>query len=164
VRKVAKRIFEHLTNMGYFLEINSAGNLVRETWSGDVTLENYKSAMAELRQHPEYRQGMDGLADYRRARIMLSYNSMTMLASLCSSAEKWRHVAIVVSRVVDYGLARMYQALTESTGSHVKEFRIFMSIEEAERWLASVGSHTAKQGESGKYANETSFSSTLISE
>jgi len=150
--------------MGYLLEIDSSRNLVRETWSGDVTLENYKSAIAELRHHPEYRQGMDGLTDYRCARIMLSYNSMTMLASLCSFTEKWRHVAVVVSRVVDYGLARMYQALTESSGSHVKEFGIFMSIEEAERWLASFGSHTAKQGEPGKYTNETLFSSTLISE
>jgi len=150
--------------MGYLFQIDTGRNLVRETWSGDVTLEHYKSAMAELRHHPEYRQGMDGLTDYRGARIMLSYNSMTMLASLCSSREKWGHVAIVVSRVVDYGLARMYQALTESSGSHVKEFRIFMSIEEAERWLASVGSQTAKQGDSGKYANEASFSSTLISE
>src|ERR1051326_4101551 len=144
--------------MGYLFQIDSNRNLVRETWSGDVTLEDYKSAMAELRQHPEYRRGMDGLTDYRCARIMLSYKAMTMLASLCSTREKWRHVAVVVSRVVDYGLARMYQALTESSGSHFEEFRIFMSIEEAERWLASVGSPMAKQGESGKYANETSLS------
>jgi hypothetical protein len=79
---------------------------------------------------------MDGLTDYRNAEIKLSYEAMRQLAT-ASVSERWGRVAIVVGRTVDYGLARMYRALTEFHGSHIQHFEIFTSLAEAEKWLSS---------------------------
>ena len=122
--------------MGYRFEIDQTRNLIRETWTGPVGLNDYETAIAQLARHPDYREGMDSITDYRDAEIKLSYDAMRTLASRSAATEKWGRVAIVVSRNVEYGLARMYEEMIEFHNGHIKEFRIFNSIEEAERWLA----------------------------
>jgi hypothetical protein len=123
--------------MEHLFEIDRSRNLVRERWSGEVTLRDYSAAFAELKRHPDYCEGMDALSDYRAARIKLSYEEMRILASRSTADERWNRVAIVVARLVDYGLARMYRALTEPHPAHIKEFSIFTSVEEADDWLLS---------------------------
>lgn len=117
--------------------IHPERNLIRQTLWGRITVDELRDIITSLRKEPHYRAQMDVLADLRNAEIDISYDQMTdytrFLAGSNSTAGRQ---AIVVSRQLEFGLARMYEQLTENTVLRT-DLRVFMDMEEAELWIGN---------------------------
>lgn len=119
----------------YSFQIDKARNLIRETWKGRVTLERLEQADAELMNHPDFADGMHLLSDVRNAELDLHYSQMEAYVAEIGPKERWGKMAVVVSSVADRGMARMYETLCRFQPNYFQEFRIFESLEEAEKWM-----------------------------
>jgi hypothetical protein len=118
-------------------QIDEARGLVLTTASGVLTDGDILQLKASLVADPRWKPGMRELSDIRsidglavttegvRQMVMRDERDATALASY--------RLAIVVSHQVVYGMARMYQTLTEHT---VPNVRVFRDLPEAESWLA----------------------------
>ena len=122
--------------MEHSFHIYNDRNLLVETWSGQLSLKDLMKAAPEVYAHPDYRQGLNIISDYRNAELQLSYGDIDVLAESFGKTEKWGKMAIVVNTdPVHFGLSRMYQSMTEFHRTHWLAYRIFTSMEEAEAWV-----------------------------
>ena len=113
------------------------GFVMVRAW-GTATAEGFEALDRELIEHPQWRAGRSVLFDLRELDMteLSSPGTRTSAAFVTSISEalgdgRW---ACVMGRDVDYGLARMFQALTDGTELEVMVFR---EIEEALAWLGS---------------------------
>ncbi len=116
--------------------IDAERNLVVTTASGTLTNDDVIQLKDRLAQDPGFKPGMSELSDVRsidhlevtpagvRAMVRQDERAATQGAS--------GKLALVVSQDVAYGMARMYQMLTES---HTPNVGIFRDIGEARAWL-----------------------------
>lgn len=113
-------------------------NLVLTTASGTLTDDDVLQFKARLVRDPDFRPGMKELSDIRnitrldvtaagiRAMVEQDQRDRAVVAS--------HRLALVVSKDLDFGMARMYQTLTEST---MKNVGVFRDIDKANAWLQS---------------------------
>ncbi len=99
----------------------------------EVDLLEHKRA---LMQDPEFRPGMKELSDVRKVeRLDITSEGVKKLVALdvdhALGLGEYR-LAIVVSADIVFGMARMYEILTES---HDENVRVFRAIDEAKAWL-----------------------------
>jgi len=112
--------------------IDTTRKLVLSSGSGTLTGEEMSDHQSRLKQDPEFRADLDQLMDFTDVEeITVSHEQLQRLAYDSPFGEGSRR-AIVVQRPLFYGLARMFQTLTESQGPEV---RIFEELAEAKRWL-----------------------------
>ncbi len=119
-------------------EIDREQNLIVTTASGTLTDDDVLGLKARLVQDKHFKPGMRELSDIRnidrldvtpagvRAMVKQDRDDAVIVSS--------HRLAIVLSDDVAFGMARMYQMLTESTMDDVGVFR---DIEEAKSWLKS---------------------------
>ena len=95
-------------------------------WWSDAILED-----------PNYRPGMDRLADYSGlTKLSVTTEGLRRLATAARGFDPLRwgdRLAIVVSGDVGLGVARQYQAMRMESPY---EIRLFRNVEEAKEWLA----------------------------
>lgn len=116
--------------------IDLAAGLVFTTISGHVDTDELVRALEGCVGHRDFRPGLNGIADLRRARYDARSEDIKRLAELMAMHRDRigsSRTAIVVSSDVAYGLSRMYQAFADDTSIQT---RIFRDIDEAERWAA----------------------------
>jgi hypothetical protein len=104
---------------------------------GTVTGKDKIEAMERLLAAPELVSHLRYIViDQNAARVDLSAQDIRTLAELerriAQLAPPGVVGAIIASRDVDYGMARMWQVLVEETGW---ETRVFRSFDEADSWL-----------------------------
>lgn len=117
--------------------IHPERNLIRRTLWGRITVDELRDMIASLRSDPHYRAQMDVLVDLRNAEVDISYDQMTDYTRyLAGNNSTVGRQAIVVSRQLEFGLARMYEQLTENTVLRT-DLRVFMDMEEAELWIGN---------------------------
>jgi len=102
---------------------------------GDVTLAaEIRDGLVELFDHPDYSTALDVVYDCRKAD--LSAISTSHLQSLAGFLAARRYQpgrsAMVVSRDVDYGVARMWAVYAQAGPS---ERAVFRAIEAAHDWI-----------------------------
>jgi hypothetical protein len=118
--------------------IDIPANLIRETYSGSVSLQQ----LFELSQlewaDPNYRKQMNMLSDFRAAKLEVSHEELRGFADYIGRHEAVQRHAIVVSRQVGFGVARMFTSLSEASSPYWNSLRVFFDFDEAERWVASV--------------------------
>ena len=105
--------------MKYSLRIAPEEHLINELWEGGLSYQEMIEAWKQqLLPHPEYRTGMNVLADYRNAQSNMTGDDVRRLSSWVINHIEVRYLAIVVDRTVDYGMARMFQIQTAGDDSH----------------------------------------------
>jgi hypothetical protein len=118
-------------------QIDEARRLVLTTASGALTDSDILRLKARLVADPKWKPGMRELSDVRlidRLEVTADGVRQMMMRDECHAAALASYrLAIVVSHQVVYGMARMYQMLTEQI---VPDVRVFRDMEEAKRWLA----------------------------
>ena len=111
-------------------------NLVLTTGSGTLTDNDIIQFKARLLQDPDFKPGMKELSDIRgidQLDITPSGVQAMVQQDARHSAEVASHkLALVVSKEVAYGMARMYQTLTQS---NIETVGVFRDIDEARAWL-----------------------------
>jgi hypothetical protein len=103
--------------------------------TGSTDTEGYRSAIQSVANHPLFEPGYQLLVDARRLNYTPSASEVHMFAQMHTSIEafKSRKVAVVVSKIGDYGMANMFAAQCNLSGVKVDTF---LSIRAAELWLA----------------------------
>jgi hypothetical protein len=119
----------------YKVEVDQEANLVRVVVTGAFSIADGHRVVQAIVDAPGFRSGMDSLVDSRDATTDYSAAAVRTAAPFPSQSEKrgeGYRTAVVVSRVVDFGMGRMAQAWTEDRPF---ESRFFFDYEEAEEWL-----------------------------
>ncbi|MBB6094730.1 hypothetical protein HNQ60_003617 [Povalibacter uvarum] len=109
-------------------------NLIRQTLWGRVTAAELRDLASSMWADPAYRKKLNILADLRTAEVDIPYDDMMEYTRFLSGNSDIGRQAIVVGRSLEFGMARMYEQLTENNVSR-SGLRVFFEIEEAERWL-----------------------------
>jgi len=122
--------------MAYAYQIIPEIGLLCERWDGRFDADGLWEAVRPCRSHPDYKPGLDVLADFTRAELDLSYQ--TMLSTIewtrgDRDLDTGRN-AFVVAEPLQMGMARMYETLTHESNVW-DDLRIFSSFEEARGWL-----------------------------
>ena len=122
--------------------IDSTRQLVRTTATGILTDRDVLTHKKVLAADPRFRPGMRELSDVRGVtdlRVTSAGVHAMVAADAAHTVQSGAHqLAIVAGHDVVFGMARMYQTLTESTVSKVAVFR---SQEDAIEWLGLDGLH-----------------------
>ena len=111
------------------------------TW-GTATIEGLGAWVQEGLSDPRYRPGMRILIDHSR----LDWSGLTpadihrRIELFAKEAGRSGHVsaAVVMRAPVDFGIARMEQALIEFQPEVQIDFAVFFSIDEAREWLRAL--------------------------
>jgi hypothetical protein len=106
---------------------------------GPASMEGVQAYFQEAVSRPEWKPGISCLLDFRDLDLAkFSTEQLQTLATFFDTNKKGvgaAFVSIVVTRSVEYGVARMWTALSEDVGMHQ---RVFYALEEGTAWLASV--------------------------
>ena len=109
------------------------------TTRGEAALEGFDAWVQEGLSDPRYHAGMSVIVDHRaldwsgvslkdvQARLELFRRDTNRMGSI--------RTAMVMRAVVDFGLARMYQAYVEMQPDLQIEIGVFSSIEDAREWI-----------------------------
>jgi hypothetical protein len=120
--------------------IDSKRHLVLTTASGVLTDDDILQLKERLVVDPEFQPGMKELADIRaidRLAVTTGGVRRMMFHDQAHAPQVGGHqLAIVVSHGVAYGMARMYQMMTEETVAGVG---IFRDVDAATSWLGISG-------------------------
>jgi hypothetical protein len=126
--------------MPYTFVIDKKDNVIRETWTGTLDLEQLiESCYAEW-AHPDYRQGMAILSDFREARGSMSVDDVLKFASWFTIDNAPSRVAIVVRRERTLDFAGVFSLIQESDNRDNCQTRMFFSYVEANAWITSDSS------------------------
>ena len=120
--------------MEYDLFIDKQINVLFERFRGKVTADDFREAIKESYRHPDWEKGQDVLCDIREAEFDMNYEKMSSAIRSFSPDDRSNKLALVVKRDLEYGMFRMFQALTEPTEIW-REMKIFRDINEAKEWL-----------------------------
>ena len=116
--------------------IDSRCNLVLTTADGVLTDDDVLDHKRKLTADPNFKAGMCEITDIRDVtefRVTVEgVNKMVATDSANASGLAEYKLAIIAKQDVVFGMARMYQTLTEG---NVPNVRVFRDHEEAARWL-----------------------------
>jgi len=117
-------------------KIIASKKLVYALGSGHVTLSDLMSHMNELSHDPNYKAPMKKLVDYRQVNHLdLSMEDSESFAAKKAELKEEFHkekCAIVATKDINFGTARVHNALIESLGI---ETAVFRDLKKALAWL-----------------------------
>ena len=123
--------------MPYTFSIDKSANVIRETWTGTLDLEQLMESCYAEWAHPDFRQGMAILSDFRLARGQMSADDVLKFASWFTIDNAPSRVAIVVRRERTLDFAGMFSLIQESDKRESCQTRMFFSYFEADTWVTS---------------------------
>jgi hypothetical protein len=109
--------------------------LIRTIVTGDISDAEFRTYVLRQVHNPTIQLGMKELADFRQvAQMNVTAQTLRDTVALAQTHPQWLHipVAVVVSRDLVYGLARMYQILAEES---LAPTEIFRDMDAALAWL-----------------------------
>jgi hypothetical protein len=121
--------------MSIVVTIDKEKDLITRTLTGQFPIEDVIRELQETAKHPDYHPGMKSLNDLREFVPVSDSSNVRRMAEylLANAAEReGLRAAIVVSRTVDYGMARMLQALADTPSFSLA---VFYDLDEAKQWL-----------------------------
>ena len=106
------------------------------TFTGELTVQDLDRARETILSHSGFVRGMPCLCDVRPASLVkLTRADLARTAARAVDSDgRWgaHRTAAVVSTDVDFGIARMYEAIGARAG---REFSVFRVYDEAIAWL-----------------------------
>ena len=136
IRKV-KVAPTRVSRMPFSYTIDRDANLIRETWTGAATVADLRQISLDEWADPRYRPGVSILSDFRAARVTITYQEMVDYTRFLAGHGVVAKQAIVVATQLGFGLARMFELLTEDDRTIWESLRIFTDMDDAERWLSA---------------------------
>ena len=124
--------------MPFEFAIDKQAKVIRETWTGSIDLVQLKDSCRQEWAHPDYQKHLNMLSDFSRAKVEVTASEIWTFVRWFGAQEVLGKHALVVSREVGFGLARMFSSISEDTKKHFQSMRIFYSTSDAEHWLASA--------------------------
>jgi hypothetical protein len=121
----------------YEYKIDIDKHLVRERYSGTVTLKELIDCAKAEWADPAYRKNMNFVSDFRDVTYKVSQAEMRSFAALLAANDVIGRQAFVVSNTLGIGLSRMFSLTAESSYKVWDVARTFTDIDEAERWVLS---------------------------
>jgi hypothetical protein len=113
-------------------QIDAARKFVIVVGAGILTAEEMRKEQERMNREPDLAPDFNQLIDLKGVtELRLTVEDVRQL-SYGSPFREGSQRAIVVDRPEDYGLARVFQALTEPHGA---ELRVLYDLAEARRWL-----------------------------
>lgn len=119
--------------MKHSFNIDDKASLLKEKFTGQIKLHLLTEINEAILKHPQFRCGLKFLTDLREASISIDYDEMSRHVSLMPSLENSKN-AFVVDNDLQYGMVRMFMALTSESGQ-IGEAQVFRSMEEGMQWL-----------------------------
>ncbi len=105
-------------------------------WSGIVKAHDIIAFNREIEQDPDYRSGLNRLADFRQAEVVAESDEMRAVVREVierrDANEGHRKAAILVSGDLQFGRSRMYITMADQTRPELRPFR---RLDEAMAWL-----------------------------
>jgi len=126
--------------MPFTFHIDTQANVLRETWTGSVDLEQLRDSCRQEWAHPDYRLGMPMICDFRKAENKLSADEILQFASWFSCEDKPVRLAIVVARESGLDMANLYTLISDGAQNEPSTTQIFFSYNAAERWAIGCDS------------------------
>jgi hypothetical protein len=123
--------------MPFEFVIDTHAKVIRETWTGIVDLAQLKDSCRQEWAHPDYRKNLHMLSDFSLANVEMTTSEIWTFVRWFGAQESVGKHALVVSREVGFGLARMFLSISEDTKKHFDSMHIFYSLAEAEAWVVS---------------------------
>ena len=119
--------------------INSDKSIRIHVVSGKFDMNELLNVLDGLYSGSEQNLELDALWDLREAEDVGTLNIQHLDKLVNMVSRKWEtdtphRAALVVSRMVDFGLARMYEMRMESKSKN--EIRVFNNMEQAVHWLS----------------------------
>lgn len=121
--------------MPYSFSIDTEVGVVRETWTGEVTIDDLKQSSIEEWAHADYRPGFAIISDFRDAYSHLTADEVLAFASWFSGEDTPRKHAIVVSKQQGLDLGGMFSMIRDSVGDPGRLTQLFFSLIAAENWI-----------------------------
>ncbi len=119
--------------------IDPVAGVVRIAGSGLLTDREMVDCIDALRHDPALEPGMNTLSDMRRIEVGFTSAGVESMVEIMRATEERRgdsRAAIVVSEEVAFGMARMFELISENADVH-PNFRVFYDFEQATAWLRS---------------------------
>lgn len=122
-------------------EIDPKGRFVLARYVGHITREDIRTMFAAYQSDPEFRLDLPHIVDLRTADTTDVDNegmrlALYMFQSVYTKAAERMIAAIVVSDDLFYGMARMYQSLSEM--SEFSTVRLFENMDDAVEWVVDI--------------------------
>ena len=121
------------------VEYHKSADALLVTIAEDLSLDLYRRVMAAILSHPVFRPGINVIYDIRQVSgLTLTSHEIRHVADYAKTlaprrGESWK-AAIVVSGTLAFGLARMFEIMSNGAPFTV---RVFRSMEDAITWLSS---------------------------
>jgi len=127
--------------MDVITEIDYQSQIRKHRVIGSITYEGLKSYLLKLYEASDFDASLHSLWDFSHAEGIDNLTPEEVRALVLLVGTRWKSTlrvrsALVVSRELEYGLARMYEIQLSATSDN--EIRVFKDLEEATRWV--VGS------------------------
>ena len=124
--------------MAYTFRIDKSARIVRETWTGTVTLAELQESSREEWAHPDYSPGFSLISDFRLATAHITADEVLLFASWFSGEDTPRRHAIIVAKQSGLDMGGMFSMIRDSIGDNRKETQLFFSSAAAETWIAQA--------------------------
>src|SRR5215510_10408365 len=118
--------------MPFQFVIDKDSQTIRETWTGNVSLAELKESSRQEWAHPDYHKDLHMICDFRNCVVDITTEQMWGLVSWMSQQESKGCLAIVVSRDVSFGLARMYASINEGLTHASDKLQVFYDYSDAD--------------------------------
>ncbi len=135
-------------------QIDKDAEIVRAVARGDVSLDEERRCFEAFLADPDHEPGFGILLDNRERGIPASSEHIRGMARAFQDRREEvgpARMAIVVSREVSLGLARMFALLTDDTPV---DAQAFADINQAEAWLSGGRARPARQVDDGRGGKE----------
>ena len=121
--------------MGFQISIDSNRQTATIVGIGPTDASGFREILLKAVADPLFQVGYRILVDARSLIFTPTIEETRQFSEFQSSNDtlKKSKVAVVVAKVVDYGMANMFSTLCEIGGASVRSFK---SVTEAEDWLA----------------------------
>ena len=121
--------------MPFKIEFDNTLGVIRETWTGQVGLDEIKASCLEEWAHPDYRRRMPMISDFRIATTSMNSKDVLQFALWFGDKDPPSRHAIVVAREVGFGFAKMFALMSDAAKSESNATKVFYSYEEADAWI-----------------------------
>ena len=109
-------------------------NIVLQEFCGTVGIVDLRDAAMRVSKDPLYRERMNILMDLRAAELRISYEETIEYTGFLTRFGPIARQAVVVSRYLEFGLARMFEQLSENLIER-EELKVFFDMRAAASWL-----------------------------
>jgi hypothetical protein len=116
-------------------EIDTAANVVRETWTGRVDVAQLKESCLQEWAHRDYKRRMPMISDFRQAISGIEAKDVMQFAMWFGDKDPPSKHAIVVGRETGFGFARMFALMSDAAKHETDKTRVFQKYVDAEAWL-----------------------------